>query len=287
VLFLRFHYNRYIEKLDDYEQKELIQKSVNRICARLAKERHSKAKVENGTKQTEPLDSVEIDIIKKIIRPSTDTFTNEINPFRRQLQVRNACAILLLIELGCRASELLLIRADQDLKLTTNPTVVIQFSQSSQYRNRKDGASHKTRFRELPISRGLAALILEYLEEHRPYLRKQYKGNFTEYLFISEKDGGALTTSGLEYMLTKIYETIPNLSNVIHPHRFRVTRGIELRSGIDTSYENSNSPLTQAGETQDLLTTWGGWSTTSDMPRRYTQAHLQRKISDYLREKED
>ena len=88
-------------------------------------------------------------------------------------------------------------------------------------------------------------------------------------------------------MITKIYQTIPNLADVIHPHRFRVTRGTELRSNIDTNYEDSNSPMTQAGETQDLLTTWGGWSTTSDMTRRYTQAHLQRKISDYLRGKED
>lgn len=287
ILFLKFHYNRYIERLDDYDKKEQVQKSVDRACGWIAKKRYSKAQVDNATKQTKPLNNDEIDIIKKIIRPSTDSFTNEINPFRRQLQVRNACAILLLLELGCRASELVLIRSDKDLKLTTNPSVVIQFSEDSEFRNRRDGASHKTRFRELPISRGLAALILEYLEEHRPFLRKAYKGSLTNYLFISEKDGGALTTSGLDYMITKIYQTIPNLADVIHPHRFRVTRGTELRSNIDTKYENSNSPMTQAGETQDLLTTWGGWSTTSDMTRRYTQAHLQRKISDYLRGKED
>lgn len=287
VLFLQFHYNRYIERLDDYAQRDSISKSVSLACSWLSKKRYSQSQIDNETKQTQPLNIDEIDLIKKIVRPTTDVFVNEANPFRRQIQVRNACLILMLIELGCRASELLLIRAnDQDLRLTTKPTVVIQQSNNTDYRYRRDGAAHKTRNRELPISIGLANLILEYVEEYRPKLRRPYKGSLSEYLFISEKDGGALTVKGLDHTIKKMYRSIPNLSKVIHSHRFRVTRGIELRSAIDENYENSNSPLVQAGETQDLLTTWGGWSTTSDMPKRYTSAHLQRKISDYLR-KED
>lgn len=104
ILFLKSHYNRYIERLDDYEKKEQVQKLVDRTCSWIAKKSYPKSKVDNATKQTKPLNNDEIQIIKKIIRPSTDYFTNEINPFRRQLQVRNACVILLLLELGCRAS---------------------------------------------------------------------------------------------------------------------------------------------------------------------------------------
>jgi len=178
---------------------------------------------------------------------------------------------------------------DKDLKLTNNATVVIQQSKSGNNvrRHRRDGASHKTRNRELPISPGLRDLIIEYIEEHRPKLRKPYKGQLTEYLFVSEHDGGAMTTAGLEYVVETIFKKNKGLNDVISPHRFRVARMIDLRESIDNEYAESNSPMIKAGDMQDTLTTWGGWSSTSTMTKRYTNAHLTRKINDYLAGKAD
>ncbi|WP_445771929.1 hypothetical protein [Rheinheimera sp.] len=75
---------------------------------------------------------------------------------------------------------------------------------------------------------------------------------------------------------------VPELKQVIHPHQFRVTRGGELRESIDKNYAGANSPMIKAGEMQDTLTTWGGWSSTSAMPKRYTNAILQQRIRQYL-----
>lgn len=130
------------------------------MLKKLKKKSFSKSDVENATEQTQPIDIEQINIIKLIVRPSDKQFFNETNPFRTRFQVRNACIVLLLIELGCRISELVLIRGiDKQLKLTTNATIVISESNDAQHRNRKDGASHKTLNRELPISSGLRDLL--------------------------------------------------------------------------------------------------------------------------------
>ncbi len=289
ILFFKFHYSRYIERLQDFNKAEACTSMLNKLCKTLGKKRYSSSEVENQTKYSKPLSNEEIELLRFVVRPSTESFVNEVNPFRVQLQVRNACLILLLIELGCRASELILIRNnDRDLKLTTNPTVVIQNLNlnDASHRKRRDGASHKTLNRELPISQGLAALLIDYMEDYRPKLRRQVNGVLTEYLFVSEKDGGPMTTSGLDYVLQGIFKNVPKLASAIHPHRLRVTRGNEIRAGIDSDYINSSSPMIKAGEMQDTLTTWGGWSSTSSMPKRYTNSHIQKKLNDYLAGKE-
>jgi integrase len=289
ILFLRFHYSRYIERLQDFDKAESCARMLKLLCKSLGKKRYSKADVENQTKYTQPLSDDEIELLRLIVRPSNKSFVNEVNPFRSQLQVRNACLILLLIELGGRASELILIRNnDKDLKLTTNPTVVIQDLNinDTSHRGRRDGASHKTLNRELPISRGLADLLIDYTEDYRPRLRRPVNGILTEYLFVSEKDGGAMTTSGLDYVLQTLFKNVPKLASAIHPHRLRVSRGNKIRAAIDADYKDSNSPMIKAGDMQDTLTTWGGWSSTSAMPKRYTNSHIQRKLNDYLAGKE-
>ena len=95
-----------------------------------------------------------------------------------------------------------------------------------------------------------------------------------------------MTTDGLNYVLDSLFRRTPDLKQVVHPHQFRVTRGGELRDGIDKNYEGSNSPMIKAGDMQDTLTTWGGWSSTSSMPKRYTNAILQKRIRTYLADKE-
>jgi integrase len=284
--FLKFHYTRYIERVNELEKADTIHKKMNSMLSHLSKKRYSKSEVENQTKVSEPLSDADLDLITTIIRPSMEDFTNEVNPFRTQLQVRNACLIMLMCELGGRISEIVLLRCnDNDLRLTTHPTVRLQQQDknSSAFRERRDSASHKTRNRELPISRGLADLIIEYIEVYRPKLRRPYQGQLTDYLFVSEKDGGPMTKSGVSHVLKNVFNDHPYLKNLIHPHRLRTTRITQVREGVDNSFNGKNSPMIKAGEMQDILTTWGGWSTTSTMPRRYTNAHLQRKLNEYLK----
>lgn len=261
------------------------------MIGRFRKKRYSKTEIEIHTNQAKSLSVEEVNIIRDIVRPSTIDFFNEVNPFSPELQRRNACAILLLIELGCRAAELVLIKNnDEHLKLTTNPTVVIttEDKNSKSFRGRADGASHKTLGRELPISQGLSNLLIDYIEEDRPKLRKPFNDQLTDYLFVSKSDGGgAMTTDGLSYLIDSLYRKMPELVNTIHPHRLRVTKGIEVRDAVDKDYEGSNSPMTKSGDMQDTLTTWGGgWSSTSNMPKHYTKGLLQRKLSEYLAKSE-
>ncbi|EOV0110705.1 hypothetical protein ACN5WT_003099 [Vibrio parahaemolyticus] len=287
--FLSFHYSRYVNRLNDLERMDDRQKHVFAMIGRFRKKRYSKAEIEIHTNQAKSLSVEEVNIIRDIVRPSTKDFFNEVNPFSPKLQRRNACAILLLIELGCRAAELVLIKNnDEQLKLTTNPTVVITAvdKNSKRLRRRADGASHKTLGRELPISQGLSNLIIDYIEEDRPKLRKSFYGQLTDYLFVSKSDGGAMTTDGLSYLIDNLYRKVPELVNTIHPHRLRVTKGIEVRDAVNKDYEDSNCPMIKSGDMQDTLTTWGGWSSTSNMPKHYTKELLQRKLSEYLAKSE-
>lgn len=287
--FLNFHYSRYVSRLNDLERMDDRQKHVFAMIGRFRKKRYSKSEVEIHTNQAKSLSMDEIEIIRDIVRPSTEDFFNEVNPFTPELQRRNACAILLLIELGCRAAELVLIKNnDEHLKLTTNPTVVItaEDKNNKSFRGRADGASHKTLGRELPISQGLSHLIIDYIEEDRPKLRKPFNDQLTDYLFVSKSDGGAMTTDGLSYLIGSLYRKVPELVNTIHPHRLRVTKGIEVRDAVNKDYEDSNSSMIKSGDMQDTLTTWGGWSSTSNMPKHYTKELLQRKLSEYLAKSE-
>jgi hypothetical protein len=90
----------------------------------------------------------------------------------------------------------------------------------------------------------------------------------------------------LDYVLQTLFKNVPKLASAIHPHRLRVSRGNKIRAAIDADYKDSNSPMIKAGDMQDTLTTWGGWSSTSAMPKRYTNSHIQRKLNDYLAGKE-
>lgn len=130
-------------------------------------------------------------------------------------------------------------------------------------------------------------MLVDYIEHDRPRLRSPFNGTLTEYLLVSEKDGGAMTTSGLSYLIDNLFRKVPELQLAIHPHQVRITRGVMLRDSIDNQYDGSNSPLNKSGEMQDTLTTWGGWSPTSTMPKRYTMQLLQRKIRQYLKGKGD
>ncbi|WP_445771713.1 hypothetical protein, partial [Rheinheimera sp.] len=230
-LFLDYHYSRYIDKLNNIDVADNVTKKVAKLCTHIGKARYTKAALENQTRYTEPLSLHQIDIIREIVRPSADGFLNESNPFRKALQRRNACIVLLLCELGCRASELMLIRHNQqDLKLTTNPTVIIQKQDinAPEHRGRRDRASHKTLGRELPISRGLADLLIDYIELDRPALRKLFNGQLTEYLFVSDKDGGAMTTDGLEYVLKSLYRKVPVRRQLMWtPHVSTINNSLE------------------------------------------------------------
>lgn len=266
-----FEYYKQIQPLSLLEQFQADRNLAIqcRMISRRLKIEGSKGK---GPSPAEELTSSEIDLLDSVMHP-----TSELNPFRGQfVRFRNYCLFHVMRETALRRGELVLLELD-DVSLGGTPTIKIRKPTLAQRCRRRDGASMKTRGREVPISQGLACL----LEEYRDYWRLQRVVTVrpSAALFLSAKDGRRLSMSSINKIFDALQAVpvVAQLGKRLHPHGMRATSTTEMRRRITAQGRVSGIELKEA------LSYIGGWTQESPMVAHYTRAAISEKLANILR----
>lgn len=183
------------------------------------------------------------------------------NPWTGEfIRIRNQLIVNALLALGVRRGELLGLRVG-DLKPQTQEILILRRPDDAND-PRLNEPNTKTRDRVLPLSADLYRLVKAYLSMRHIIVRGTH-----DFLLVANT-GKPLSKSGL-YRIIRSLNEVPELSR-IGPHILR-----------HSFCENLADDLYRAGkgdvEILGYLRQQGGWSDTSDTPRRYTKRFAQER----------
>ncbi|WP_208279017.1 site-specific integrase [Massilia oculi] len=182
------------------------------------------------------------------------------NPWRsHQIRVRNQLVVNAFLSLGIRRGELLGLRVGdfdpkaQEVRVLRRPDDVED--------PRLHEPNTKTRDRILPVSYELHVLVKAYMIHRRELVMGRH-----DFLIVTNT-GEPMSKSHLNRIFTTLQT---NFLKKITPHCLR-----------HSFFENIADDLYQAGkddtEILNILTVLGGWSNTSNSPRRYTKRFAQER----------
>ena len=271
--FIDFAFEHYVElnRLSLLEQSQ-AEKNKNKNVRNLRKSIMKIAQQSEPSLPATPLDSDEQALLKSILRPGSSG-----NPFKNaQIQARNYCLFLTMLETLARRGEVALIELD-DVDLGPSPTIRIKRPSDSNRERRKDGASLKTRGRIVPLSASVAAILNEYISEHRDKLLKPKRPCTA--LFVSSRDGRRMSARTVNTILRTVAASLglSNFSTRIHPHGLRTTATNLARKKL----EKSGAPSINV---RDALAYLGGWSPTSESVQKYSRQAISDRLGEILRE---
>lgn len=192
---------------------------------------------------------------------SIATPTHPLNPWSGNfIRVRNQLIVNAFLALGVRRGELLGLRiADLDPR---KQEIVILRRPDDADDPRLNEPNTKTRDRVLPLSADLYRLVKAYL----PLRYDIVRGAHT-FLFVANT-GEPLSKSGLN-RLFRALDGLPNFTK-IEPHILRHTFCETLADDLHSAGEGD-------AEILGYLRRLGGWSDTSNTPRRYTKRFAQER----------
>jgi len=193
----------------------------------------------------------------------TVTHSHPHNPWKSEfIRTRNHLIINALLTLGIRRGELLGLRMC-DLKPQLHEIHILR-RPDDKNDSRLDEPNTKTRDRILPLSDNLYQLMKAYMPLRHAIVRGSH--NF----LLVANNGNPLSKSGLQRTFDELNK-IPDLPEV-GPHILR-----------HTFFENLADELSRAGigdvEILGYLRQQGGWSDTSNTPRRYTKRFTQERAN--------
>jgi integrase len=273
--FIDFSFEHYVElnQLSLLEQLQ-AEKNKNKNLQNLKKKIIKIAQQSEPSQPATPLDSSEQALVMDILTPG-----NSKNPFKStQTQARNYCLFLVMLETLARRGEAVLIELD-DVELGPTPTIRIKRPSDTNRERRNDGASLKTRGRVVPISASLAAVLDDYIADHRAKLLKPKRPCTA--LFVSSRDGRRLSARTVNTIL-RIVAGILSLiksSTRIHPHGLRSTGTNIARKKL----ENSGAPSINV---KDALAYLGGWSPNGQSVQNYSRQAISDRLGEILRKSE-
>ncbi|MFG0272910.1 tyrosine-type recombinase/integrase [Pseudomonas sp. zjy_14] len=270
--FIDFSFEHYVElnRLGLLEQSQ-AEKNKAKNLRNLQKKVIKIARQSEPPMPATPLDSESQALFKGVLRPADLR-----NPFHNeQLQVRNYCLFLVMLETLARRGEVVLIELD-DLDLGPSPTIRIKRPSDINRERRQDGASLKTRGRIVPITASVAAILNEYISDHRHKLIKPKRPCTA--LFVSSRDGRRLSARTVNTILRTVAASLglPNFSTRIHPHGLRATGANIARKKLEKSGA-ANINVT------DALAYLGGWSPNSDSMQKYSRQAISDRLGEILR----
>lgn len=273
--FIDFSFEHYVElnRLSLLEQSQ-AEKNKNKNLRNLHKKVIKIAQQSEPSLPATPLDSSEQALLKSVLSPGDSR-----NPFNSvQTQARNHCLFLVMLETLARRGEVVLIELN-DVDLGPSPTIRIKRPSDINRERRKDGASLKTRGREVPISASLAASLNEYISDHRAKLLKPRRPCTA--LFVSSRDGRRLSARTVNTVLRTVAACLglPKFSTRIHPHGLRSTGANIARK----RFENSGAPSINV---KDALAYLGGWSPNSESVQQYSRQAISDRLGEIIRKSE-
>lgn len=252
--FLNWRANREILRATGDRKGDLI-------ALRDAVDAELKNKTPTGSGRSTLGDRIGIDresqtLLRRVVTPNDPQ-----NPWTGEfIRARNQLIVNALLALGVRRGELLGLRIG-DFKPQMQEILILRRPDDAND-PRLDEPNTKTRDRVLPLSADLYQLVKTYL-----FLRREIVRGAHDFLLVANT-GDPLSKSGLNRLFRSLNE-VPELPKV-EPHILR-----------HSFCENLADDLHRAGEGDveilGYLRQQGGWSDTSDTPRRYTKRFAQER----------
>lgn len=293
--FLRFLANRYSSiKYQNLEPNIAVRNrdkllanlklSINEQTGSLSSKRSKNIKSDFKSLPADVFKNIQI-----ICRPSSNSFVNQLNPWKsKAVQWRNYLMIRLLSNYGLRASELLLLTVNSIKRnfRTENFSYSLVVTNSEEDDKRSSDLSIKTEFSHRTL--GLSDFDYKALKMYCDLYRGKTKHDF---LFTSTR----LDYPPLSYQqLFKITKDIESKLKIVcpesfdkgfldyidsfSPHVFRHTWATmtisALHEAIHHTSPNKSSKSKVADEAKDQLRALAGWSITSNMPNLYAKRFI-------------
>ena len=282
-LFLRFGFDRYLEKMTDAKKLAGKTSRIERMIRQFVKAMPSSSDIEETTKSPKALSNEQLAVLRLAIAPQAkhNPFANTHN---HALRYRNIAIINLLIEGGMRPSELCMLEK-RDLVLENNQLWVSKWTVDSleahhnemanyrlrrKYPRLKTTVGHKTKGRVLTLSPLMCEILQEYIDEHRKDLLMGKRRS--PYLFLSGKDGLPLTPGGIRSSLLTVAKAFPAIGSLTS-YTFRHTSVNVSAAALRKALSHVDA-LHRDQKIQEILTTKYGWSSTSEMPDHYGRDDL-------------
>lgn len=212
-----------------------------------------------------------VEFLYKLLDPESS-----INPFRNESsRWRVYVCFILMLHQGLRRGELLILPVDAIRSSKDRSWITVKFNQyEDDSRYSAPSIKNDTSVRQLPVSNTIAAVVQEYVSNHR--------GRVNHSFLLNSQKRKALSPEGVRAFFVKITDSLPkNLrkclydctgSDSITPHDLRHTSAVV----------RLNQLLMAGVEMEDALQrlrAFFGWSRTSDMPLRYARAVFEDRMS--------
>ena len=215
------------------ERLNLKQSNTNEMVERIKQRRPKLKRRSRKYKQDRSFDEKQITSLLEITMPGST-----LNPFKKDVQVRNRIIILILYSLGIRSGELLNIRITD-----------INFRDSS-----------------------LVKEIHNYITNIRRNFKKSRKH---EYLFVTHKSGPTqgmpLSTMAYHKIIDSIRNVAPEI-NRLTGHKLRHTWNHEFSRKLDAMPD----PISEA-EQEDMRSSLMGWTQGSKTAQIYNRRFIENK----------
>lgn len=282
--FLRYGYERYLDKVTDENRYVRVSKELARVERRFEKATPSRAEIEETTKSPSALSNEQLAVLRFALAPRArhNPFSNDLNG---ALRYRNIAMISLLIETGIRPAELCLLeRTDlfperQSIWVSKwmADSLDAHTNQIAGYRKRakfprKVTVGHKTRGREIKLQPHILDMLQLYIDDHRAAFLKAHQKRRSRYLFLSYKDGGPITVNGVQSVVKHLSAVFPAIG-YLTSYTFRHT-SVNVSKQVLRKALNNVDALHRDQMIQEFLTTKYGWSPASEMPEHYGRADL-------------
>lgn len=197
------------------------------------------------------------------------------NPWRdKRVRVRNRLYIYMLLLLGIRRSEALVIETG-DINFSNN-TVTIHRSPDDKNDPRLHQPQTKTLARRLSMSPELSYLCREYMMDYR-CLDVPSTVWDKDYLFVETKNGLPMTIATADAIFKTIRKKVPDLPKEITPHIMRHTWNDRFSEQAD---ENIRTGVWKIADEESTRKEQMGWRLRSQMAERYSKRHIRAKADE-------
>lgn len=282
ISYLRFGYDRYIEKIRDPNAYADAEKRLGRMLRWIQTAIPTTVRIQEATTSPSTLSGEQIAVLRLGIAPETPQ-----NPFSARcsfaIQYRNAALVGLLLESGIRPAELVMLELT-DLFPERRALWVSRWAPDSldAHSNandkcrrrrkfpRRGTVGHKTRGREIILSGVTLDVLSVYIEQFRNKLLRGRRRS--PYIFLSSKDGGPLTPPGVRAVVQRIAAVFPAIG-YLTSYSFRHTAVTVSSASLRKALDGVES-LRRDHIIQEVLTSKFGWSPQSTMPRHYGRDDL-------------
>lgn len=238
-----------------------------------------------GNKNFHSLPSSIVQALFLILRPSSDSKKNNLNPFEKENQLRNFLIFKLFLSYGLRRSELFSLETNSIKPHRDEPgafSLIITNSESTDIRYQSASIKNKYSHRIIRIEEQDARQLHFYIDHVRG-VQKDHS-----FLFVSSRKPVPLAENQANKMLNEVYSTLKAIApstcdtkfiefvDSIRVHDLRHTWATQT---LELLHKNADGDM-QTALTQ--LRALGGWSPTSRMPNLYAERFLSESASKIL-----